>query len=106
MNNLSKRSYADILNKRTDGSYAIEPCELLRFLNDGLRRASEELGLLKALQRELPGKSGMKGEFEELKEMLTSSIIMRTRLGDHEAGVVSLLDRVIQQGIVDEIGID
>ncbi len=78
-------------SRASGDGYAVDRDELAEILRDSYERSGLALSLLTALQRTLPRSSG--DDTEELKELLTNVIIMRTRLAGREEELVALLEQ-------------
>jgi hypothetical protein len=98
--------YVEAVGHRDGGRYTVSTEELLWLLTTGRKRGAAELELLKALQHALPQPDDDDCALGRLKGLLTNAIIMRTRVGEREGDLASLLEQAVGEGHLGSVALD
>ncbi len=89
----------------SEGGYRLGLDHVAWLVDHCMRLGALRLELLRGLQTALP-KSDDVDSVTELKELLTSLIIMQTRLADREASLHDALDRLVDDSPLDAVSLD
>ena len=105
--------YVEAAGSVYQGRYAIRAEELSWLLDATRQFNSHRLKLLTSLQRALPAAKGDAGDGDapgdpvgDLKGLLTNVIIMQTRLDERDAGLVDLLTKATEGGLLESTAVD